>query len=835
MIRKVLVLVMMFCLLTAKHYGQVFIRDLSSEQWSFIHNPSGKNYPAKVPGTIHQDLLRHQLIPDPFYGSNEQQLKWVDSLSWIYSCNFQLSDKELIQNNISLRFNGLDTYASVYLNDSLILQTDNMFRTWEVDAKPILRKENNQIRIVFQPTLLKAQQLYRSNPIALPGEERVYVRKAQYQFGWDWAPTFVGCGIWRTVELKAWSDNAIKELKVIPELVNDERAEIHVELTLMNKSNGTKLRLILLDESNKEIVLSVFPVTDSAFSAKLEVKHPKLWWCNGLGKPERYTLKVELIEAETVIDSLVRKVGIRKIELVQDDDEFGRSFFFKLNGKPVYAKGANWVPMDAFPAAIERSRYFNLLQMATSANMNMLRVWGGGIYEDDAFYELCDSLGIMVWQDFMFACAMYPGDESFMSNVKSEVVQQLQRLHHHPSIVLWCGNNENSEGWFNWGWQKQYRYSAYDSAMVYRDYQRLFEELIPGLIKGFDERAIYHPSSPAHGWGRKESLLEGDIHYWGVWWGMEPFSKYREKTGRFVSEFGFQGMPSINSYRKFCSTEELHLSAACVKNHQKHPRGFETIEEYMKRDFPVPTEFRDYVFCSQLVQAYGMKMAIESHRLAKPRCMGTLFWQLNDCWPVASWSSIDYYGVPKSFYYQAKKSFSPVFMGLDTKGDTLLLKAVNDEAKDSKGWVLVSIGTTEGKLLLLDSVKVELNQLQSQTVYTIAMSEIKANHSLNELHMTYQFRAGEVKFRDTHYFASPKDLALQKPEIEISIIGKGQLRLRNKGTHIAGLVLEAEEVVFENNLFDLRANETINVNFSGHLKEVNSITWNCLNLLLAAD
>ncbi|WP_321540068.1 hypothetical protein [Flavobacterium piscinae] len=365
----------------------------------------------------------------------------------------------------------------------------------------------------------------------------------------------------------------------------------------------------------------------------------------------------------------------------------------------------------------------------------MLRVWGGGVYFDDAFYEACDANGILVWQDFMFACSMYPGDEKFVENVKQEVIDNINRLQNHPSIAIWCGNNENDEGWHNWGWQKQFNYSKADSTQIWNEYKKVFHEMIPKTLDSLlpKEKNIYWSSSPSKGWGRKESLTQGDVHYWGVWWGKEPFEMYEKKVGRFVSEYGFQGMPSLETLQKVVAVEDLNFTSEAFKNHQKHPIGYETINEYMERDFVVPKDFEDYLYVSQLLQARGMKIAIEAHRRAKPYCMGTLFWQLNDCWPVTSWSSLDYYGNWKAFHYQAKKSYENLLISVQEENDSYKICIVNDDLQTISGNLEIQNIDFKGKLLFSKSLKIVVKPNSRGSYFTLlktAISEVDLKKSL---------------------------------------------------------------------------------------------------------
>jgi beta-mannosidase len=435
--------------------------------------------------------------------------------------------------------------------------------------------------------------------------------------------------------------------------------------------------------------------------------------------------------------------------------------------------------------------------------MNMLRVWGGGVYADDEFYNACDANGILVWQDFMFACAMYPGDEKFIENVKQELIDNANRLQNHPSIALWCGNNENDEGWHNWGWQKQFNYSKADSTQIWNDYKKVFHEMIPKTLDSLlpKDKNVYWPSSPSIGWGRKESLTQGDSHYWGVWWGKEPFEMYKKKVGRFMSEYGFQGMPNLETLQKVVAKEEFNFTSESFKNHQKHPTGFETIKEYMNRDFPVPTSMEKYNYVSQLLQAHGMKIAIEAHRLAKPYCMGSLYWQLNDCWPVTSWSTLDYYGNWKAAHYQVKESFSPILLAVTENADGYSIIGSNDNLEVKEGLVTAKLLDFSGNELWTASKECTLSDEINTTCMQILNTELP-KFVKEKTVLQIEFTSNQKKSIAYHYFVKPKELQLENPTIELKIVGETLIELKTNAL-AKNVYLQAKNTFFEENYFDL--------------------------------
>jgi beta-mannosidase len=638
---------------------------------------------AVVPGCVHTDLLENGLIPDPFYGANEAGLQWIELSDWEYRKIFDLSGGLTERDRLDIVLEGLDTYADVSLNGVRVLEADNMFRTWRIDAKEMLHEGKNELRIVFRSPVQAVAGRWRSLSRELPGGPRILTRKAAYHYGWDWAPRFVTCGAWRPVRLEAWDEARIESVRFVQERLDGARAVLAAEIgieavgelgaTLRIESGGGGTGVVPVERT-----VAIEPGMN-LFRLRFTIERPLLWWPNGLGAQNLYTFTIDLSSGGRLIDQARERAGLRTIELVTERDGGGESFFFEVNGAPVFMKGANWVPMDSFLPRIGEERYKAILQGASEAHMNMLRVWGGGVYEDDLFYDLCDELGILVWQDFMFACAMYPGDDEFMRNVEAEAVDVVKRLRNHPCIALWCGNNESSEGWHNWGWQRRFGYSPGDSARIWSDYERLFHRLLPRVVSEHDGTRPYHPSSPRYGRADPRSLSEGDSHYWGVWHDAEPFGVFDERVGRFMSEYGFQAFPDMRTIEAFAPPSQHHLGSEAMTAHQKHPRGNGLIRTYMERYYPVPDDFESFVYVSQLLQADGVRWAIEAHRRTMPRCMGTLYWQLNDCWPAASWSSIDYCGRSKALLHSVHDAFSPYLVSIaEGPGDTLGVYVVSD-------------------------------------------------------------------------------------------------------------------------------------------------------------
>lgn len=779
-------------------FGQTSYRNLSIENWTFNKQNEAKKHKATIPGTVHTDLFQNQLIPDPFFGANEKQLQWIENENWEYETYFTLSESELKNQNIDLEFDGLDTYATVFLNGKVVLEANNMFRKWTISAKSHLKMGTNHLKVVFHSAVQKGKEEAKKLSYTLPEKERVFVRKAQYQFGWDWGPRFVTAGIWKKVQLKFWNSAKIEHIKYEQKVLNESVANLDFIFTIHAEKSG-KYQIKL----GKKPFPFVLKKGQNVVKVPVTIQNPILWWCNGLGVPHQYLFQFELEKNNKRIEENELKIGLRTIELIQEKKEQGKSFYFKLNGKPVFMKGANVVPPDSFLPRVSDSTYFSLVENAKKANMNMLRVWGGGVYFDDAFYEACNANGILVWQDFMFACSMYPGDEKFVENVKQEVIDNVNRLQNHPSIAIWCGNNENDEGWHNWGWHKQFNYSKADSTQIWNDYKKVFHEMIPQTLDSLlpKEKNIYWSSSPSIGWGRKESLLQGDSHYWGVWWGKEPFEIYEKKVGRFMSEYGFQGMPNLEILKKVIPKQDLNFTSEAFKNHQKHPTGYETINEYMERDYVVPKDFENYLYVSQLLQARGMKTAIEAHRRAKPYCMGTLYWQFNDCWPVTSWSSLDYYGNWKAFHYQVKESFAPIFLAVAENVDVLSIIGSNDNLEVKAGIITVKLIDFSGKELWTASKECVLDVEKNTTCMQISYAELP-KFVKEKTVLQIEFSGNHKNIVAYHYFVKPKELQLEQPTIEVKIVGETLIEVKTN-TFAKNVYLLADGHFFNDNYFDL--------------------------------
>jgi beta-mannosidase len=779
-----------------------------TDKWQFCESGKENLLPATVPGTIHTDLLNNKIIDDPFFGNNEIKIQWIGEKDWEYINTFDATGF-YSYNNIEILFEGLDTYAKVYLNDSLIIDANNMFRTWQRDCKSLLKKENNVLRIVFNSAIKISDSISSKNDIKLPGGNYSNIRKAAYHFGWDWGPKLVTAGIWRPVYILAWNDVKIEDVSFRQNNITSEQAELHVSFFL-NCYTRDLYKISVKDINNS---ITYEEKTDSLFEGfnldafDFNLYNPRLWWTRELGPPEMYAFRFEVMKNNNVVDEKIYYIGIRKIELIKNQDSIGESFYFKLNNAPLFIKGANYIPQDNFLPRITKDKYKSIIENCSRSNINMLRVWGGGVYEDDEFYNQCDLNGILVWQDFMFACAMYPGDARFLENVRIEASQNVSRIKNHPCIALWCGNNEIDEGWKNWGWQRQFGYSKKDSLKIWNDYSMIFNKIIPNSIENISTTTNYIPTSPKIGWGHPESMKEGDSHYWGVWWGMEPFEVYKKKVPRFMSEYGFQGFPDMKTIERFTSPESRYMISDELKNHEKHPRGFETIENYLLDEYSEPKSFEDYIYVSQLLQAYGIKTAIEAHRRAKPYCMGTMYWQLNDCWPVVSWSGIDYYGRWKAMQYFVKNAYRDILVSPAEENNLLKIYVTSDRLFNTSGTLHIELKDFSGNILLQKDSSITVPANSSKAYYEIDENILLSGLNKNEIVLNAYFELPEGgNYKNILYFAKVKELNLPPAVIDFDFKEevKGITMNIKSDKLVKNLYLYSDtDVFFDDNYFDI--------------------------------
>jgi len=830
-------------------FSQSQVVTLLKSEWILKQKNKEGLYRATVPGCVHTDLLNDKAIPDPYYRINEKDLQWIDKNNWIYQTSFSVSKDIISRKNIYLNFKGLDTYAKVFLNNVEVLNANNMFREWTVDCKKLLKEEGNTLTIEFESPINKTIPLFDSlsfhypapNDQSLNGEigdkkVSIFTRKAGYQYGWDWGPRFVTSGIWRPIYIIAFDNIRQTDFSVNTKSISKESAELSASVELQSYEPVDAEVEFWVNNQFHSSSKATFGKGISSNNFTLTIQSPKLWWCNGLGEPYLYTIKCLIKKNGILLDEKEIRVGIRTITLVHEKDSIGKSFYFKLNGVPIFMKGANYIPLDNFPSRVTTERYEKTIQSAVDANMNMLRVWGGGIYENDIFYDLCDEKGILLWQDFMFACSLYPGDDAFLENIKQEVIDNVKRLRNHPSIALWCGNNEINTAWNGWGWKAEMEKNSPQLVKTLsNDYDKLFNKLIPALIHKYDSLRFYWPSSPMASKDKKAGdLNSGDIHYWDVWHFGKPFKEYENNIGRFMSEYGFQSFPDIKTVEEYTIPNDRNIESTVMTAHQRHPRGNELIKTYLGYYYKMPKDFDNFLYVGQVLQAEGIKLAIEAHRRARPRCMGTLYWQLNDCWPVASWSSTDYYGRWKALHYFVKKAYSPVLISQKLSENKAEVSFISDLLENKPVTAEFKIIDFDGNILWKQEKNITI-KANTNTKLSIDFASANITEALKQNTMLIISVPDDKTIPPSYvYFKDSKDLQLPKPALSLTIApADNGFAITIKTDKLAkNVYLQSEKKGFlDDNFFDLLPGETKTIKFRTQTKSLDNNNFKIRSLI----
>ena len=716
--------------------------------WNFARR-GGEAMPAAVPGCNYHDLLRLGAIEDPFYGMNEAKSAWVGETDFDYWRDFTLAPEDLEADRIALSCAMLDTLCRVYVNDSLVGEGRNSHIAYEFDVTGAVRAGVNTLRVEFDSPARCARAMAKAFPTPhdMSFRGRTHIRKAQCHFGWDWGPCLPVSGITGGISLRLY-----RAAKLLPPILGQHHKNGRVSVHALAKAEllrpGVQLRVSLLSPEGELLAQN----DGDALEANIE--NPRLWWTHDLSNEKEqplYTVRVEALLENEVADILERAIGLRTMELNREADAYGHNFQFILNGVPIFAKGANYIPPDSFPDRATTEVKRGLLERCVRANMNMLRVWGGGFYETDAFYDLCDRLGLLVWQDFAFACAPYPFDRpDFLENVREEVACNVTRLRHHASLALWCGNNELEA-----------------MSILFANYVKLgrwtkkfFWGILPALVAEHDGATPFTSTSPTGGAYNKNvgSDREGDTHLWHVWHGLQPLDFYRRRMTRFCSEFGLESLPSMRAVRAFAGPEDCDITSAVFNAHQKCGSGNEKILFYLLSQYRLPRGFRDLLYLSQLTQAECVRDATEHWRRNRGRCNGSLYWQLNDCWPVCSWAGVDYLGRSKALQFAARRFFSPVALSIEDSAQTINLYVLNDtrEARTLKlAWQLMDF---DGQVMEAYEMEVEAPPCSSnkKCVYN-------ASAKNRSLVLRAQLKDGEeVISARTLLFGKEKDLDLPR-------------------------------------------------------------------------
>ena len=760
------------------------------EGWTFRQVRGTNWYPATVPGVVHTDLLDNGLIGDPFYRLNERGVQWVDKEDWMYRTTFDVSPELFSKENIILRFDGLDTYADVTLNGKKILSADNMFREWQADVKYLLKLKDNQLEVYLHSPIKIAMPKWEAVPFQYRSSNDqsengglfdrkvgVFVRKAGYHFGWDWGPRLVTSGIWRPVTLEAWNDARINDVFYNQKTVTQREATIDVVVELLaDKEVTAELKVVNRTDHRTENRKSVHLTKGlNKVPVSFTMKKPKLWWTNGLGEPFLYDMAVTLDLNGAEVDVKEQKLGIRSLKVITAPDQYGESFYFELNGKPLFAKGSNYIPCDNFLTRVTDSIYDKTIRDAVAANMNMLRVWGGGIYENDLFYELCDKQGILVWQDFMFACSMFPAEGDLLENIRREAIDNVRRLRNHACIALWCGNNECLDAWFNWNWKPTYdRQNPAYSELIWKQFKDQYFVTLPQVVEEYHPGACYRKSSPYSDDKGTRNHTVGDMHYWEVWQGLKPLSEFNKERSRFFSEYGFQSFPEFESIKRYAPhAEDWELTSEVMMAHQRGGTAAnKRINNFLLTEYHKPKDFRAFTYMSQLLQADAMKMAMEAHRRDMPYCMGSLVWQHNDCWPVASWSSRDYYGRWKAQHYFTVKSFDDILISpIEKSKGVLEVYAVSDRLKQTSGTLTVRVLKLTGGTVKQVVKKVNVPANTSTAIWTGDMDELLGGLSRTDVVVNVNYKdKGGREYTNNYFLAKQKDMRYPKARIQKEII-----------------------------------------------------------------
>ena len=762
---------------------------------------------ANVPGVVHLDLIKNKQIPDPFFGLNELEVSWVEEKDWWYRKKFLVEKELLSHDRVELVFEGLDTFATVWLNGKEIAKFSNMFHEHIIDIKNYLKEGENLLVVKFDSPKRVLENEYNKRSIKLGAAfypPVVYGRKAQYSFGWDWGPRLPTSGIWRNVAIRAYNICKIESFYFSSSFSSDLKvANIKVNVSLeafKEEKVNVSVRIFGFGEDQTKSETRSLTKGLNNLTFDFTVSNPKLWWPNGYGEQNLYNLEIKVESGSEVLDEIKRKVGIRKIEVVQEKDEEGKTFYFKVNDVPIFCKGADWVPADSFLPRVSREQYDYLLSKAKEANMNMIRVWGGGVYEDEAFYELCDEKGILIWQDFMFACGEYPEEEWFFNLVKEEAEKVVKRLRNHACIAIWCGNNEN-----NWG------YKAHWFGVKDKFYgETIYHKILPEVCSRLDPSTLYWPSSPFGG-EDPNSQSEGDRHSWDVWSGLKDYTEYLKDNGRFISEFGFQSLPSLKTIYKFTSREDRYFQSKVVEHHNKQVGGPERLLLFLSMHFKLPSTLERFVYLTQVNQGEALKTGIEHWRRRKFKTGGALIWQLNDCWPVASWSLIDYYNELKASYYYVKRAFDPLNISLLVREDEVEVWVVNDFLESKNGKVRLLLYSIGGKKLAEREVEVNIKPNSSTLLLKQNLKEFGYGKSFSGLVAGVLEVKGCYARYDTVLLEKLKYIELPKPKLKLKIEKLSEKKYKltisaNKFVKSCEVRLKGLNATFNDNFFDLIPN-----------------------------
>lgn len=656
----------------------------------------------QIPGTVLSGLLAAGKIKDPFYRTNEDATRALFWKDYVFTRTFDVDEELLAQQHIVLVCEGLDTLAEISINGTFLAKTDNMHRTWKFQAKKLLHPGKNEIQIVFRSVLrfiedypYEAHKKINYIPCgSMKGNQ--LLRKAHSMFGWDWGPQTIDAGIFRDIYLQGYSHTRIEDIRIHQQ--HAKNVSVQTSITLSESVPGQKLCVELSEDGADKPLQTKLCKTnaDGVAAVDFVIENPKLWWPNDYGDQPLYIVRTTLLDEDgTSLESITRRIGLRTLTISQEKDEWGNEFAFCVNGVKIFTRGGNYIPDDCLYTRITEKKLDYILESCRRAHFNCVRVWGGGYYPSDAFYDLCDEKGLIVWQDLMYACNVYDVTDAFAENCRQETYDNVRRLRHHASLGLWCGNNEIESAWDHWGdFQKETPY-------LRADYIRLFEEVLPKAVQEADGETFYWHSSPSSGgcFDNPDDANRGDTHYWDVWHGQKPFTDYRKYFFRFCSEFGFQSFPCAKTVNSFTLEDDRNIFSRVMESHQKNDAANGKMLYYLSENLRYPKDLTHLLYASQVLQGMAIKYGVDHWRRNRGRCMGTLYWQINDDWPAPSWSSIDYFGRWKALHYMAQKFYAPHAVSMTLEDHRCHVYFSNESFETTEYSLTLSIRDLSGNVL----------------------------------------------------------------------------------------------------------------------------------------
>jgi beta-mannosidase len=726
---------------------------------------------ATVPGSVMCELLKHGKMEDPYYRDNEKiAMKWMEK-DYEYRREFTVDESLLAHDRVLLRCYGLDTIADIFLNGEKVASVNDMHRTYEFDVKNYLKAGQNEIRIYFSSALVYVRKRAKEQPLPVnivrATDGFAYLRKASNMFGWDSEPEIPDMGIWRDIELAAY-DTARMDTFYLRQWLQDGSLQMQIEIPVEYWNPAEKLETeVVLVSPTGEAMTAVSAVKDGKAAASFMVDHPMLWWPNGYGGQPLYQLKISLKQGDVQLDNQERAIGLRTMKVRKEQDEYGESFEIQVNGVPIFAKGADYIPLDKFLPRETKERLEQMFQDSVEANYNCIRIWGGGIFPSDDFYDLADRYGILLWQDFLFACTLYPLSEEFEENIIAETRDNIKRLRHHACLALWCGNNENEWLYDIWEHPK--------TIETRRDYIRTFEFILADVAKEYDPDRLYYPSSPSSQgfYQDPNGPYAGDIHMWDVWHNaIKPYEAYKEYPSRFTSEFGLQSFPNWKTIKEVTLPEDREVSSYIMDYHQRNSNGYGNaqIMYYVLQDLPYPKTCEMAVYASQVMQAEGVRFGSEFYRRIRGRCAGSMYWQIGDCWQAPTWSSIDYSGRWKALHYRAHHFYAPLLLSLDKEGDRIDVYVVSDKVEKTAGAVEWKLMDASSQVVKQGIEHVEICPLSSQCMFSLEIPELLEGQDEKEVYLEARLMVEGTCVNENHYlFVKPKHFCFREAGIRAKI------------------------------------------------------------------